>query len=135
VFDGGDIATCRMYAGFRAVWRGFTRNAYEALGSVPALVTMVALNGAVFVVPFVALPWTLLTGGDAVVASTWAAAAVVALAIRGTIASRFDAPAWATAATPLSVTLMLAIQLHSWVNTVRGRPVTWRARVYAEKKG
>jgi hypothetical protein len=135
VFDGSDVATCRMYAGFRAVWRGFTRNAYEALGSVPALGTMVALNSAVFVVPFVALPWTLATGGEGLAASAWAGAAAGALAIRGAVAHRSGAPAWTTAATPLSVTLMLAIQVHSYVNTVRRRPVTWRARVYADKKG
>lgn len=135
VFDGSDVATCRMYAGFTAVWRGFTRNAYEALGSAPALVTMVTLNGAVFVLPFVALPWTLATTGAGLAASAWAASAATALAIRAVLAHRFGAPAWTTPATPLAVTLMLAIQVHSYVNTIRRRPVTWRARVYAEKKG
>jgi hypothetical protein len=135
VFDGSDIATCRMYAGLGAVWRGFTRNAYEALGSLPALATMVALNGAVFVLPFVALPWTLATIGAGAAASAWAAAAAAALAIRAALAHRFGAPAWTTPATPLAVTLMLAIQVHSYVNTLRGRPVTWRARSYAARKG
>jgi hypothetical protein len=133
VFDGSDVATCRMYAGFRATWRGFTRNAYEALGSLPALATMVVLNGALFVLPFVALPWTLATTGPGIAAAGWAGAAAIALAIRAALAHRFGAPAWTTLATPLAVTLMLAIQVHSYVKTVRRRPVTWRARVYAGK--
>jgi hypothetical protein len=135
VLDGSDIATCRMYAGLAAVWRGFSRNAYEALGSPAALGAMVALNGAVFVLPFVALPWTLATTGPGLAASAWAASVAIALAIRATLARRFGAPAWTTLATPLAVMLMLAIQVNSYLNTIRGRPVTWRARVYAEKKG
>ena len=134
VLDGSDIATCRMYAGCAAVWGGFSRNAYEALGSPGVLVAMIALNGAVFVLPFVALPWTLATGGLGLAASAWAAAAALALAIRGTLAWRFGAPAWTTLATPLAVTLMLAIQINSYVLAVRGRPVAWRARVYAARE-
>jgi hypothetical protein len=135
VLDGSDIATCRMYAGLAAVWRGFSRNAYEALGSPGALGAMVALNGAVFVLPFVALPWTLATAGPGLAASAWAASVAIALAIRATLGRRFGAPAWTTLATPLAVMLMLAIQVNSYLNTIRRRPVTWRARVYAEKKG
>jgi hypothetical protein len=134
-FDGSDIATCRMYAGFRAVWRGFTRNAYEALGSLPALATMVSLNAAVFVAPFVALPWTLLTRGEPLAGAAWALSVALALAIRAALVHRFGAPVWTIPATPVAVTLMLAIQVHSYINTIRRRPVTWRARVYADRKG
>jgi hypothetical protein len=135
ICDGSDLATCRMYPGLAAVWRGFTRNAYEALGSRPALAAMVALNGAVFVLPFAALPWTLATAGLGAAALAWGASAAIALGIRAALARRFGAPAWTTLATPLAVSLMLAIQVQSYLNTVRRRPVTWRARVYAERKG
>lgn len=133
VFDGSDVATCRMYAGFTATWSGFTRNAYEALGSPAALATMVVLNGTLFVLPFIALPWTLASGGLGIAAAAWAGAAAITLAIRAALARRFGVPAWTTPATPLAVTLMLAIQVHSYINTIRRRPVTWRARIYAEK--
>lgn len=133
VFDGSDIATCRMYAGFTATWQGFARNAYEALGSPAALATMVVLNGALFVLPFLALPWTLAVSGLGIAAVAWAGAAAITLAIRAALARRFGAPAWTTLATPLAVTLMLAIQVQSYINTVRRRPVTWRARIYVEK--
>jgi hypothetical protein len=135
ICDGSDLASCRMYPGLAAVWRGFTRNAYEALGSVPALATMVALNGTVFVLPFVALPWTLASSGPGLAALAWGGCAAIALAIRAALARRFGAPAWTTLATPLAVSLMIAIQVQSYVNTIRRRPITWRARVYVERKG
>ena len=78
---------------------------------------------------------TLATAGLGLAASAWAASVAIVLVIRGTLACRFGAPAWTTLATPLAVALMLAIQVNSYLNVLRGRPVTWRARVYAEKKG
>ena len=59
----------------------------------------------------------------AVGAATWATGVATA------------AVTWTLVATPLAVSLMLAIQVQSCVNTIRRRPVTWRARVYAERKG
>jgi Glycosyl transferase family 2 len=131
LFDGGDIATCRMYAGFRATWRGFARNAYEALGSPAALATMVVLNGAFFVLPFVALPVVILTGAGAVATASWGAAAALALGIRTALAVRFGVPAWTVLATPVAVASMIGIQLHSSVRHATGRPVVWRARAYS----
>jgi hypothetical protein len=128
--DATDLARCRMYAGFAATWRGFSRNAYEALGSPPALLTMVALNSTLFVLPFVALPWTLAVEGLSPGALVWAAAAGVVLTVRARLAARFGAPRWTVAATPLAVLLMLGIQLHSFVNHCLRRPVVWRARAY-----
>ena len=52
LFDGSALIACRMYAGGRAVWSGFTRNAYEGLGSVGALVTMTTLQTVLFLLPF-----------------------------------------------------------------------------------
>jgi hypothetical protein len=133
LFDGGDVATCRMYVGFRATWRGFARNAYEALGSPAALATMVVLNGAFFVLPFVALPVAILTGAGARTIVTWGAATALALGIRAALAIRFGVPAWTVLATPVAVASMIGIQLHSFVRHATGRPVVWRARAYTGK--
>jgi hypothetical protein len=130
LFDGADLAACRMYTGFAATWRGFARNAYEALGSPGALAAMVTLNAAGFVLPFVALPWALLAGAGPAVAGLWAAAAGLALAIRAVLAWRFGAPAWTVLFTPIAVALMIGIQLHSFLRSATGQPVVWRARVY-----
>jgi hypothetical protein len=128
--DATDLAACRMYEGLAATWRGFARNAYEALGSPAALATMVVLNGTLFVLPFVALPATLLAQGATSTAAVWASGVTLVVGLRLVLARRFRAPAWTAVATPLAVLLMLGIQLHSFANHCLGRPVVWRARAY-----
>ena len=129
VFDGADIAACRMYEGFRATWRGFARNAYEALGSPGALAAMIALNLALFVAPFGALAAAILSG-NVWAAAIWGAAAATVLAHRARLAVRFGHPWWTVPATPVAVALMVGIQVHSFVNHITRRPVVWRARAY-----
>ena len=128
--DGTDLATVRMYAGLAATWRGFARNAYEALGSPAVLAVMVTLNATLFVLPFVALPLALVTGGFSPATALWGLAAAVVVALRAVLAIRFGAPLWTALATPLAVALMIGIQLHSYANACLGRRVTWRSRTY-----
>lgn len=130
LFDGRDLAACRMYAGFGATWRGFSRNAYEALGSPAALAAMIAVNGTLFVLPFLALAAALVSGGLSATTGTWALAVAVVLALRTRLAARFGSPLWTVPATPVAVALMIALQLHSYSNHCTGRPVVWRARTY-----
>ena len=131
VIDGTDLADCRMYAGLGATWRGFSRNAYEALGSPLALLAITALSATLYVAPFAGLVWAVLAPGG--VAAPWGAAALVALTLRARMAARFRQPWWTPLATPLAVLLMIAIQVHSFVNHVTGRGVVWRARRYAPR--
>jgi glycosyltransferase involved in cell wall biosynthesis len=130
LFDGRDLAACRMYAGFGETWRGFSRNAYEALGSPAALAVMIALNGGLFVLPFLALPAALVSDGLSATTGAWAFAVAVVLALRARLAARFGSPLWTVPATPVAVALMIALQLHSYFNHCTGRPVVWRARTY-----
>jgi hypothetical protein len=130
LLDGTDLATCRMYAGLAATWRGFARNAYEALGSPAVLAVMVALNAALFVLPFVALPIALATEGFSPAAALWSLAVVLVIALRLVLARRFGTPPWTALATPLAVALMIGIQLHSYANASLGRRVSWRSRTY-----
>ena len=61
--DGSQLISCHMYAGGRAVWNGFTRNAYEGLGGIGPLVVMSGLQIGLFLLPFGWLAWSLI-GGD-----------------------------------------------------------------------
>ena len=132
ILDGTDLASCRMYAGLGATWRGFTRNAYEALGSPAALATLVILNVGLFILPFVALLAVGASEGiHSAAAARWALAASAALVVRAIVAARCRHPAWTVPATPLAVALMTGIQLHSFFNHVTGRRVVWRARTYS----
>jgi hypothetical protein len=128
--DGTDLAVCRMYSGLGQAWRGFARNAYEALGSPAALAVMVALNAALFVLPFVALPLVLVTEGLSRTAALWGATVAVAVGLRAVLAARFRAPLWTALATPVAVALMIGIYVHSYLNALLGRRVTWRSRTY-----
>lgn len=128
--DGTDLATCRMYAGLAATWRGFARNAYEALGSPGALAVMVTLNAGLFVLPFVAAPLAFVTQGLTPAAALWGTAAAIVVGLRVALAVRFHAPVWTALATPVAVALMIGIQVHSYVNACLGHRVTWRSRTY-----
>ena len=60
--DASALISCRMYEGGRAVWNGFTRNAYEGLGGFAPLVVMSGLQTVLFLLPFGFLAagrWTL----------------------------------------------------------------------------
>jgi glycosyltransferase involved in cell wall biosynthesis len=128
VFDGSDLATCRMYTGFAEAWRGFGRNAYEALGSPVALVGMAVLNLGLFVGPFVGTAVGLFMGGPGAVGFTLAAALVVGL--RLALARRFGHPRWIAIATPVAVIVLIALQVLSFWRHLTGRAVVWRARTY-----
>lgn len=130
IVDGQDLATCRMYAGFRASWRGFARNAYEALGSPIALAIMVTLNTGFFILPFLALPVSVVWGGAAHATAAWGRAVLLVVAMRVVLAWRYRYPWWTALATPVAVLALIGIQVESYLRHVTGKPVFWRAREY-----
>jgi glycosyltransferase involved in cell wall biosynthesis len=130
IVDGQDLAVCRMYAGFRASWQGFARNAYEALGSPVALAVMTILNAAFFILPFLALPVSAVFGGASPSTAAWGLAVVLVLGLRSVLAWRFRYPWWTALATPVAVLALIGIQIESYLRHVTGRPVLWRARAY-----
>jgi len=130
IVDGQDLATCRMYAGFRASWHGFARNAYEALGSPVALAIMTTLNSALFILPFLALPVSALWGGAAHATAAWGRAVLLVLALRLVLAWRFRYPWWTAFVTPIAVLALTGIQLESYLRHLTGKPVLWRSRAY-----
>jgi glycosyltransferase involved in cell wall biosynthesis len=133
LFDGSDRISCRMYAGGRAVWNGFTRNAYEGLGSIGALVTMTLLQTVVFLAPFLFLlsavgRWL---AGGAMPLWGWLCAVQVGLIllIRLLQARRFGHYE-SVLLHPLSIAVMVTIQWASFWKTLRKSPVVWKGRSY-----
>ena len=128
LFDGTSLASCRMYSGFAATWRGFAKNAYEGLGSPILLfvLTLLHLWGHV-------LPWLLAIALaiDARFASSHFAIALTAvlitLAHRLTLARRFQQPIVGALLHPLGVLLMTAVQWHSFFLALTGKR-GWRGR-------
>jgi hypothetical protein len=130
IVDGQDLATCRMYEGFRATWRGFARNAYEALGSPIVLAVMATLNAGFFILPFLALPVSAIWGGAAHATAAWGRAVLVVVLLRVVLAWRFRYPLWTALATPVAVLALIGIQVESYLRHWTGRPVLWRSRSY-----
>ena len=134
LFDAAPLMTCRMYEGGRAVWNGFTRNAYEGLGSPPTLLIMTALQGLLFFCPF--LFWILdfgfwIAGRGASPAAFGLITAQIAIIylIRILQAQRFGhfGSVWLH---PLSIAALIAIQWASFWKTIRKKPVSWKGRTY-----
>lgn len=138
LFDGSRLIRCRMYAGGRAVWSGFTRNAYEGLGSPAALITMTGLQVWLFLSPylFVGVAAAQWFGRHAVSAWGVLACAQLALiiAIRGVQSARFGHRA-APLLHPLSIVALVAIQWASFWKAKTGAPIAWKGRAYTPHAG
>lgn len=130
--DATDVATCRMYHSASQVWSGLSKNAGEGLAK-PALIgpiTLLLFAGQV-------LPLLLLLSGWLWQASLWfyilsAVATVLAYLPRILAAIRFRQSWLGVIFHPLSVLILLAIQWHSFIGSLLGRPSTWKGRSYAK---
>jgi chlorobactene glucosyltransferase len=128
LFDGTELIACRMYQGGSQVWNGFTRNAYEGIGSMGALIGLTVMQGTLFLAPF-----GFLAAGAFIGASwAWVCAGQVALiyAVRTLLARRFGGlgVVWLH---PLAAVTLLAIQWGSWLKSRRKTGIAWKGRAYA----
>ncbi len=128
LFDVTGLATCRMYAGFAATWRGFGKNAREGLATPRGLPVWTLLLGGGHVLGWLLaalLPW--------VAAARWATALLLAalallLVARTATARRFRQGWLAVALTPFGMLAMLALQWAALLRPARGA-VAWRGRL------
>lgn len=128
LFDGSPHVSCRMYTGLAQTWRGFAKNAYEGLGSVPLLVFLTVLHLVGHVAPWAVLGAALVSD-DARGAPLVLALAAVLLAIsqRMILARHFRQHWVGVVLHPLAVLMMTAIQWHSFVLSKQRRRA-WRGR-------
>ena len=130
LYDGSDTVSCRMYRSAGETWRGFTKNAYEGLGSPVVLVVFTVLEAFGILLPWIWLPVMLAQGtasmplGPMVLASFAIAAQLVQ---RTLLARRFSQPWECVALHPVTVALLLAIQWRSWWLHLTKRRA-WRGR-------
>jgi len=130
LYDGSDTVSCRMYRSAGETWRGFTKNAYEGLGSPVVLVVFTVLEAFGILLPWIWLPVMLAQGtasmplGPTVLASFAIAAQLVQ---RTLLAWRFSQPWECVALHPVTVALLLAIQWRSWWLHLTKRRA-WRGR-------
>ncbi|MGQ0629183.1 MAG: glycosyltransferase [Phycisphaerales bacterium] len=134
LFDGTGLCSVRMYRGLGQTWRGFTKNAYEGLGSPVLLVVMTVMLALGHVLPPGVVLWAASTseeapsGALALVAVLAGVAWVFGIVQRGVLARRFALPAETIVLHPLGVLFVLAIQWWSFGLHLAGRR-RWRGRV------
>ena len=129
LFDGSDIAACRMYRNAGEVWAGLTKNAIEGLGSPGAIgFWSLALFGAAV------LPWIVLAMGLAQ-GATYEVHAAMAAIVMGMVARFVTAvtarESWLGAVLhPLGILMLIAVQWAGLIRHYRGRPQQWKGRAY-----
>jgi hypothetical protein len=130
IFDATDIAICRMYDGFRAAWRGFSKDATEGMATPVGLpVWSVLLVGGHVLPPVLVLVAALLGHGSALLLSL---VAVAALGIaRMALAWRTRQPWRSVALHPAAVLVTLALQWRCLWAAKKGEPARWRGRSYS----
>ena len=142
LFDGTALVSCRMYRGFAATWRGFSKNAFEGLGGVTLLVVISLLHLIGHVLPWTVLGWwAVAAAGGALHDAAWrgpssvqlwlgAAAAAAAFTVRLLLCVRFR-QSWLSALLhPVGILLMTAIQWESLRLHVTGNR-RWKDRMAA----
>lgn len=129
LFDATDLATCRMYRGWRESWRGFAKNATEGMATPVALPVWTALLVGGHILPWVLVPATLLAGA-AEAAAVALAAVLSGLLFRVVLAGRFRQPLSTVPLHPGAIAVTLAIQWSALAASWRGRPAEWRGRTY-----
>jgi hypothetical protein len=134
IFDATAIASCRMYATSRDVWRGLSKNATEGIGSPATILPFTILLGGGQVLPVVLSAFGLATGfagwpaGGAVLAL---AAAALAYLPRILDAIRFRQSLTSAVFHPVGITVFLAIQWVALARKALGLKTTWRGRSLA----
>jgi len=127
VFDGTDLATCRMYHGLREMWNGLAKNATEGMASVGALpvFTVFLLGGQILPIFLVAVSlasrqWPVLV----------CSGLALALSVLPRILSawRFRQSYLGAMLHPAGVAILLAIQWYAFIRRLAGKPVAWKGR-------
>jgi len=128
IFDGTHLVSCRMYHDLPTTWRGFTKNAFEGLGSEALLIFLTITHALAHVLPWIALPTLLIIDRSSTTPIALAAAAVtIALVHRIILAARFQQPWIAVPLHPIAILFTILIQWQSWRLHRQGNR-SWRGR-------
>jgi Glycosyl transferase family 2 len=132
LFDATGIAQCRMYLTNADVWRGFAKNAHEALGS-PRLIGMATLLlvGGQILPPFLLILACLQIPRSplAIMFSLFGVVAVFLPRLFAVV--RFGQPLASVLLHPLGVGALVAIQWFAFARSLRQAPAVWKGRSYS----
>ncbi len=122
IVEGANLATCRMYDGFRQSWGGFIKNAREGMATPVGLPIWTVMLAGAHLWPFVFLPSFIAVK-----------AVALSLALRVAVTLRVREPWWTVPLHPLAVAVALAIQWTALVRSALGRKAGWKGRAYQAK--
>jgi chlorobactene glucosyltransferase len=131
--DGSRTTSCRMYAGWSEVYRGFSRSVFASMGgSIFALLFFVIVQTYVYHGPWMLLAWAAAAGSlTPAVSVTLGAAIVLPIWMRWRIHRRTGMSArwiWAHA---VSIALYHVILINSFLQYRIFRNTSWKGRSYA----
>ena len=129
LFDGGELARCRMYTDVATVRTGFAKSSGEGMATPRAIVVWTVLLLLGHVVPWIALLAALV---GAMPALAWAGGIGVAanLALRALLMRRLGQRATGALLHPVGALCVLLIQWSATLRFVRGAPSSWKGRSY-----
>ncbi len=130
LFDGTDLASCRMYTDGASVWHGFGKSAGEGMATPVAIGVWTVLLTLGHV-----LPWPLLVASAVEASPTLALASgagvAANLALRLLLARRLVQRPLDALLHPLGACCVLLIQWQATLRHVLGRTSAWKGRRYA----
>ncbi len=131
VIDGTRIMNVRFYTSFKDVWKGFSKNCYEAIGGVPHYLAAVLLVCYfLFIYPYLAL-WEAFSSHQAV---TLPLLQVMIISVtRAVLSLRFQTSLIYGLLHPFSIILALSILVNSFRLSFFKKKLEWKERYYLAK--
>lgn len=131
VIDGTKIMNVRFYTCFKELWKGFSKNCYEAIGGIPHyLVGILLACYFLFVYPYLAL-WAALTSDQKILLPLLQVATLSLIKI--ILSLRFRTNLIYGLLHPLTIILALSILLNSFRLSFFKKKLEWKERYYWAK--
>ena len=131
VIDGTNIMNVRFYTSFKEVWKGFSKNCYEAIGGMPHyLVGILFACYFLFIYPYLAL-WEALTSNQKILLPLFQVGTLSLIKI--ILSLRFRTNLIYGLLHPLTIILALSILLNSFRLSFFKKKLEWKERYYLAK--
>ncbi|MFQ6038505.1 MAG: glycosyltransferase [Candidatus Aminicenantales bacterium] len=128
VMDGTDLVRVRFYTCFQEVWSGFSKNAFQAIGSSPYLLFVLSVGCYfLFIYPYLCLGACVLYGQNIVLPALHV---LLISLMRIALSARFRTSYAYGLLHPLCVFLTLLILFNSFRLTLFHRKIEWKERLY-----
>ena len=130
LFDGTDIATCRMYRSASEVWNGLKKNATEGVANASLIGPVTALLFMGQVLPFFLLAFAFVYSVPAATVCVILAACGTALLPRLLASYSYRQSLPGALLHPIAIVCFLGIQWSAFLGSFSSRPVSWKGRPY-----